>query len=41
MNKQDNRSPVEIVIEMLKAFFIGFFTGSIIVIIYFLNKFNL
>ena len=38
MNNQDNRSPVEIITEYLKAFFIGFFTGGIIAIIYFLNK---
>mgnify|MGYP000545149414 CR=1 FL=1 len=41
MNNQDNRKPIEIVIEMFKAFFLGFATAAIIAIIYFLNnKFN-
>jgi hypothetical protein len=40
MNKQDNRNPIEIVIEYLKAFFIGFATAATIAIIYFLNNQN-
>jgi len=38
MNKQDNRNPIEIVTELLKTFLLGFATGAIIAIIYFLNK---
>jgi hypothetical protein len=38
MNNQDNRKPIEIVIEMFKAFFLGFATAAIIAIIYFLTK---
>ena len=40
MNKQDNRNPIEIVTEYLKVFLIGFATGTIIAIIYFLNNQN-